>query len=277
MTDEPPKTELAFNQDNWEKVRITPWQTYKVRLPPRPLPPLAVRPHIRTKRLVIRPLLPSDLDAFYNLRRIPETQTHSTFRGRAIRDLDEARESLAQLQAPHDEHHWYFGAFLASTGELIGEGGLADTDYQPVSGWTRCEVLINSAFWRQGYGTEFFSALLDSWWDLPRERRKHQLLPFCIGDPQEPGGEVVERLELIWEADNVAACKFFPKSLNQVPLSDKGFFTGQDWRKGREGDLVRWAGTMVTNPRITIDPEAEVSSDNDASGEEEEAEEEEED
>ncbi|PSR83676.1 acyl-CoA N-acyltransferase, partial [Coniella lustricola] len=186
--------------------------TYKARLPPRPLPSISARPHIRTRRLVIRPFLPSDLEAFYALRRVHETQAHSTSRGRAVRDLEEARNSLAGLQAPHDEHHWYFGAFLASTGELVGEGGLADIRHQPVSGWPRCEMLISPAFWRQGYGTEFFDALLNSWWDLPRERRKHQLLPFCIGDQQEPGREVIERLELIWEADNVAACNFFPKA-----------------------------------------------------------------
>ncbi|KAF3768027.1 hypothetical protein M406DRAFT_350868 [Cryphonectria parasitica EP155] len=245
--DFPQKLEMSFDQDDWEKLGITPWFSYKVRLPLRPLPPISARPVIRTKRLIIRPILPSDLEAFYELRRIPETQMHSTSRGRPDRSLDETRQSIARLQAPYDERHWYFGAFLASTGELIGEGGLPDTEHQPVSGWTRCEVLIKPAYWRQGYGTEFFKTVLDSWWSLPRKLRRHQLLPFCIGN-QEPGTVVAERLELIWEASNTAACNFFPKALSQAPVSHEGFFTSLDWREGREGELVRWAGTMVVNP-----------------------------
>lgn len=260
---------FSLDQDEWEKIAIEPWLTYKVPLPPRPLPPVSARPHIRTKRLIVRPILPSDLDGFYELRRIRETQDQSTSRGRPDRDLDETRKNIARLQAPYDARHWYFGAFSISTGELIGEGGipdafsvsteeligeggLPDTEHQPVSGWisgwTRCEVLIKPAFWRQGYGTELFKAVLDSWWDLPRELRKHQLLPSAIDNPP-PGSLVRDRLEMIWEADNDAASHFFPKALSQVPVAHEGFFTSLDWREGREGNLVRWAGTMIQNPR----------------------------
>lgn len=44
------------------------------------------------------------------------------------KDLEESKQNLDQLQTPYDRKHWYFGAFLASTGELIGEGGLPDID-----------------------------------------------------------------------------------------------------------------------------------------------------
>lgn len=253
---------FSLDQDEWEKIAIEPWLTYKVPLPPRPLPPVSARPPIRTKRLIVRPILPSDLEGFHALRRIRETQDQSTSRGRPDRDLDETRGSVARLQAPYDERHWYFGAFSASTGELIGEGGLPDTEHQPVSGWTRCEVLIKPAFWRQGYGTELFRAVLDSWWDLPRELRRHQLLPSAIDNPP-PGSLVRDRLEMIWEADNDAASHFFPKALSQVPVAHEGFFTSLDWREGREGNLVRWAGTMIQNPRAVQcdDPSDDSTSD----------------
>lgn len=45
------------------------------------------------------------------------------------KDREESRLHLGQLQcqSPKDVAHWYWGAFLASTGELIGEGGIFDT------------------------------------------------------------------------------------------------------------------------------------------------------
>lgn len=44
------------------------------------------------------------------------------------RDLEETKAALQKLQSPFDEEHWYWGAFLRSTGELTGEGGLLDTE-----------------------------------------------------------------------------------------------------------------------------------------------------
>lgn len=227
---------------------MTPWMSYKIRLPIRPLPPISARPEIQTNRLVIRPIMPTDLETFHELRQARETQEQSTSRGRTDRDLDETRENIAKLQAPYDERHWYWGAFLTSTGEMIGEGGLPDSEDQPTSGWTRCEILIKPAYWRQGYGTELFTAVLDSWWDLPREQRRHQLLPMVVGDT-EPGKEVHECVEFLWEWENVAAGKFFGKMLGQAPVTIEGFFDSFDWREGRFGNLVRWGGALAVNPR----------------------------
>lgn len=44
------------------------------------------------------------------------------------KDLADTKVALEHLQSPFDEGHWYWGAFLRSTGELIGEGGLFDTE-----------------------------------------------------------------------------------------------------------------------------------------------------
>lgn len=155
---------------------MTPWFNFKVKLPVRPLPAIHERPQIRTKRLIIRPLELSNLEEFHRLRSQPETQCESTTRGRPDHDLAETEEYLEMLQQD-DQAHWYFGAFLASTDELIGEGGLPDCLAMPRSGWPEAEILIKPEYWRQGYGTELWTAIMDSWWALPREVWRHQLLP----------------------------------------------------------------------------------------------------
>ncbi|KAJ0114124.1 acyltransferase [Diaporthe amygdali] len=231
-----PTIRVDLEHDDYEKLSATVWFSYDVCAPKRPLPSISVRGEIRTDRLIVRPLLPSDLEAFHELRKIGETQIHSTARGRPDRDVEETRQNLERLQAPHDQRHWYWGAFLASTGELIGEAGLPDSEDQPTSGWTRFEILLKPAYWRQGYGTELFKAVMEAWWKLPGEKRRRQLLPMVVGD-KEPGEEVPEAIELIWEAENTAAQNFFTKTLGQSRLSLQGSFVGFDWREGREGNL----------------------------------------
>ncbi|KAI3399757.1 hypothetical protein diail_5825 [Diaporthe ilicicola] len=242
-----PTIRVNLEQDDYEKLSSTVWFSYDVCAPVRPLPKVTEREEIKTERLVIRPLLPTDLEAFHELRSIAETQVHSTARGRPDRDLEESRANLERLQAPHDKRHWYWGAFLASTGELIGEAGLPDSEDQPTSGWTRFEILLKPAYWRQGYGREFFNAVMDAWWRLPGEKRRRQLLPMVVGD-KEPGEEVTESIEIIWEADNEAAGKFFGSVLGQSHVQLEGSFVGFDWREGREGNLVRWAAAHPAAP-----------------------------
>lgn len=242
---------VAIEHDQWSNMGMTPWMSYKIHLPKRPLPPVAARGELRTERLIVRPLLPSDLDAFADLRADRALQERSTRRGRPDRDLDESRANLEALQAPHDERHWYWGAFLAATGELVGEGGIPDCEDQPTSGWARCEFLIRGPHQRQGYGIEFFTAVMDSWWDLPRELRRHQLLPLVAGD-KEPGQVVTDCIEFFWEANNEVADKFLAKALGQMPISHEGYIEAFDWREGREGDLIKWGGTIAVNPRPAV-------------------------
>ncbi|KAI7775436.1 hypothetical protein LA080_006813 [Diaporthe eres] len=243
----PPTIQVNLEQEEYEKLSSTVWFSYEVCAPVRPLPPVGDRQEIKTERLIIRPLLPSDLEAFHELRSIAETQVYSTSRGRPDRDLAESKENLERLQAPHDNRHWYWGAFLASTGELIGEAGLPDSEDQPTSGFTRFEILIKPKFQRQGYGTELYKAVLDEWWKLPGEKRRRQILPVAAGD-KEPGEEVRESIELIWEADNEAAQNFFTKMLGQSKVSLQASFVGFDWREGREGNLVRWFAAHAACP-----------------------------
>lgn len=220
-------------------------------LPELPLPPLKDRPTITTERLIIRPLLYSDLDALHELRSQADTQRHSRLRGRPDKTKDETAMSLAHLnEDPDNLHHWYFGAFLQSTNELIAEGGLPDCAHMAtsLSGWPEAEFLVHPAYWRQGYGTELFHAVMDSWWDLPRERRRQQLIP--AGMPgKEPGDDAMEGVVFQWELGNSAAEGFFSKVLENSPVFVSGSAVSFDTREDREGNLVTWTGLLTANPR----------------------------
>lgn len=248
-----PPTYFSFELEDYEKVLMTPWLSYQVSLPIFPLPKVEERPEIRTERLVLRALLPSDLEAFHTLRSDAEAQKWSPTRGRASRDLDESRAALERLQAPHDEDHWYFGAFLATTGELIGELGIPNAADNPRSGWPEAEIVVRSAYWRQGYGSEMFRGFLDAWWALPRQRRRHQLVPFSTGY-REPGEEVVDAVGFVWEEDNAAACAFFSRMVNRDFLGVEGKWLDVEHRDGREPAIVNWEGALIHNPTVTPAP-----------------------
>ncbi|KAK6221624.1 hypothetical protein LQW54_001396 [Pestalotiopsis sp. IQ-011] len=117
----------------------------------------------------------------------------------------------------------------------------------PRSGWPEAEILLKPAFRRQGLGTEMWRAVAGSWWQLPREMRRHQLLPLMVPG-KDPGDEVIEGLGYVWEEDNLAARAFFAKVLKQKPVSATGSFVDFDRREGRDLELVRWSGTLEASP-----------------------------
>ncbi|KAF4446862.1 n- gnat protein [Fusarium austroafricanum] len=252
-----PAIHLFVNAEDFQELGMTPWFSYSVTLPERPVPSASDRPAIETERLVIRPFDMKDLDAFHELRHNSDLQKHSTARGGATKDKSESERQLHSL-VQDDQSHWWFGAFLKSTNECIGEGGLADvlTMSSSLSGWPEAEFLIKPEYCRQGYGTELFTAVMDSWWNLPRERRRHQLIPL-VAPGKEPGDKMRECVVFQWEAGNEAATQFFAKMLAQAPVVVQGGCESIDTRPGKEGTLITWAGTMIANPK----PMAEEDSD----------------
>jgi RimJ/RimL family protein N-acetyltransferase len=61
----------------------------------------------------------------------------------------------------------YFGIFLNSTGELIGDGGI-HTLASPACGWPELGCKFAREQVGRGYGTEFLRAFTSWWWALPR-------------------------------------------------------------------------------------------------------------
>ncbi|KPM46519.1 hypothetical protein AK830_g43 [Neonectria ditissima] len=240
---------IYLSVDEYQNQGVTPWFSYSVTLPETPLPNLSERPKIKTERLVVRPITEADLDAFHELRSLPELQLRSKIRGRPDKDKEETKRVIDGM-AQDTDSNWYFGAFLQSTNELIGEGGMPDCLHMitSASGWPEAEFFIKPAYWRQGYGTELFNAVMDSWWNLPRQRKRQQILPV-LAPNKEPGDELLEGVVVLWEEPNDAAEKFFAKVLQQAPIYAEGGFESIDTREGREGNLVQWTGTLATNPR----------------------------
>lgn len=233
--------------DSFQTLSVTPWFSYTTSLPTL-LPTQAEREPMKTERLVIRPITPDDLDAFWELRQIKETQTQSKERGCVDESKEETAAYIARL-AEREYDHWYFGIFLASTGAMIGEAGIPSATIMATSfsGWPEAEFLLAPQYWRQGYGTEVFKAIVTSWWELPRQWRRLQLIPALVPD-LDAGADVPEGLVLQWSADNVAAAAFCTKMLGQMPVSAEGFAECIDMRRGREGTLTKWAGLLSANP-----------------------------
>ncbi|KAI1182440.1 acetyltransferase domain-containing protein [Nemania serpens] len=130
-------------------------------------------PEIRTERLIIRPLVPSDLIAFHRLRSQPEFMKHTTS-GRPDSDIHETQEKLGRLiSAPSSPDafpfYTYFGIFLKTTGELIGDGGVHKLA-SPACGWPELGCKLGREYCGLGYGTEFLRAFTAWWWGLPRYR-----------------------------------------------------------------------------------------------------------
>ncbi|ROW01859.1 hypothetical protein VMCG_05567 [Cytospora schulzeri] len=231
MEDELQRLQLRLELEDFEDLAMVPWFSYRMRLPKRPLPRLSDRPRITTERLIVRPILPSDLDGLHTLRQRPETQNHSRTRGRPDQNIEETQQSIEMLNQDY-QHHWYFGGFLQSTGELIAEGGLPDCAIMAssASGWPEAEFLVKPEYWRQGYGTEFFNAVMESWWDLPREWRRVQVFP--AGMPgKEPGDVAMEGVVFQWEEGNEVAERFFNKVLEEKTCiaSGSAVTTLKDW------------------------------------------------
>ncbi|KAM0189321.1 hypothetical protein ACHAPA_007873 [Fusarium lateritium] len=250
-----PSLHIFVNAEDFRDLGMTPWFSYSVTLPERPILSASDRPPMETERLLIRPLEMKDLDAFHELRRDPEVQSLSTARGRPNKDKEETNKQLHSL-VQDDQSHWLFGAFLKSTGELIGEGGLPDvlTMSSSISGWPEAEFLIKAEHRRQGYGTELYKAVMDSWWDLPRERRRHQLIPL-LAPGMEAGDRMHECVVFQWEDGNEAAKSFFAKVLAQAPVAAEGGCESIDVREGREGNIITWKGTIIANPRPMVEDE----------------------
>ncbi|KAI0144338.1 acyl-CoA N-acyltransferase [Xylariaceae sp. FL1272] len=146
-------------------------------LPVLPLSPNGERPHIRTERLLIKPLLQTDLQAYHKLRLQPEFMAETTL-GKVDANVGETQATLDFFIDPPGVH-FLFGIFLAETGELIGDGGIHTFQSKPI-GWPAMGYKLGKEHWGKGYATEAMSAILQAWWTLPRHEVKMEIHPGTI-------------------------------------------------------------------------------------------------
>ncbi|KAK8082636.1 GNAT domain-containing protein [Apiospora saccharicola] len=230
-------------------------------LPILPLPTNDARPRLETARLLVRPLQQSDLAGLHALRTQPEAMT-GTRLGRPDRDLAETQGALDFFLGHGDsEPSYLWGAFLRSTGELIGEGGVhaLASDAAAASGWPEIGYKFRREHWGQGYATELLGAVLGAWWKLPRRSveiraNKRAVVTWAAGDDDGSSVAVareeasaVEHVYANAEPGNVGSCRVLEK------LGFQRFheWTEPDTQGHRIGQPLDLAGYLLASPDPT--------------------------
>ncbi|KAI0169361.1 acyl-CoA N-acyltransferase [Hypoxylon sp. FL1284] len=213
-----------------QKVKV---KTY---LPARPLPPNSERKPILTERLVIRPYREEDLDGIYIIHRQPEPMKY-TMRGRIDDDKTVTRENMAKYMPPNDLHTYSNVICLASTGEIIGTGGVSRPEQW--FGWPEIGYLFKKEAWGRGYGTEFVKAMVSFWWTLPRAAVELEVAVETVDGP----GEAPEMLAAMVEQSNIGS---------QRVLEKAGFREFRRWsepdnREGRAGTIADVMGYAISS------------------------------
>src|SRR6185369_7888081 len=104
---------------------------------------------LETKRLILRPMLETDLDAL--LRIFTDLKVMAAFNHPPF--THEQMRRWLQRNLDHQKQYGYglFSVILKSTGELIGDCGLEQMEDQ---GAAELGYDFRSDFWNQGYATE---------------------------------------------------------------------------------------------------------------------------
>ena len=112
---------------------------------------------LETERLMLRRLLPEDLDRLFALYSDAETRRYFP---EGTLTYEETREELEWFLNGHPEHPelGLWATIHKPTNQFIGRCGLLPW---PIDGRTEVEVayLLDKAYWRQGLGTEAAQAI----------------------------------------------------------------------------------------------------------------------
>ncbi|KAI1129993.1 acyl-CoA N-acyltransferase [Nemania abortiva] len=212
----------------------------KTTLPALPFPANSARPPIRTERLVLRPLTQDDLEAMHALR-TQDAVMACTSRGVTDQNLAETQAKLNPFLSPHDAQTYNPAICLASTGELIGLGGVWGRESE--LGWPEVGYMIRAEHWGKGYTTEFMRAFVDAWWGLPRVEAEAEVDGLSVVRDGE-GDKVREMLCATVEDTNAASLRVMEKA---------GFERFRTWkvlsrRPGEEGKEVTLVGFVNRRP-----------------------------
>ncbi|KAK8138062.1 GNAT domain-containing protein [Apiospora sp. TS-2023a] len=156
------------------------------------------------------------------------------------------------------EPSYLWGAFLLSTGELIGEGGVhaLASDADAASGWPEIGYKFRREHWGRGYATEFLGAVLGAWWKLPRRSVEIRVNKRAVttlvasnydGDnvlAPPPSPPVAEHVYANAEPGNVGSCRVLEK------LGFQRFheWTEPDTQEHRVGEPLDLAGYLLAEP-----------------------------
>ncbi|KAI1086729.1 acyl-CoA N-acyltransferase [Rostrohypoxylon terebratum] len=224
------------------------WVLVKTSSPSLPLPPNSQREPIRTKRLVIRPMREDDLQTYHELRSQPEAMT-GTSRGTPDKNIVESRLAMRDFLPLSDKCRFLFGVFLASTGELIGEGGVHNLK-SPHCGWPEIGYKFKREFWGHGFATEFLDAFLKAWWKLPRIQAERRVCPSSLRNLKDHQPVAV--------AEQVYACAEVNNKRSRRVLEKVGFVQFSEWtepdvQEHRIGQSVTLVGYSLCKKTVAFE------------------------
>lgn len=169
--------------------------TVKASLPTVPLPANSERPAVTTDRLLLRAPQSTDLEALHVLRTQEEVMKW-TKAGCIDENIEMTKSKLDAFLPPNDLITANYVICLKETGELIGIGGCHL--YPGRHGWPEIGYMLRADAWGKGFATEFLSAWLRIWSELPRTEREVRVVKeMVIGE-----GVVDEHLIALTEANN---------------------------------------------------------------------------
>ena len=114
---------------------------------------------LETERLVLRRLLPSDLDNLYNLYKDPEIRK---FFPEGVLSYEETKEELEWFLNGHPRHPelGLWATILKGTGEFVGRCGLLPWTFDDQDE-VEIAYMIAKTHWRQGLGSEAARGIMD--------------------------------------------------------------------------------------------------------------------
>ena len=151
----------------------------------------AVKVHIETERLVIRPFVPDDAEAAFRWCGDPAVNTYMIYplyhRAEDVRAWLETRDL-------DDPDNYDEAVVLKSTGELIGSGGLVWCPER--NAWT-IGYNLRADQWGNGYTLEFLTALMDH----IRQVRPIEAIDGIFAADNHRSQRVMEKLGMVWIRD----------------------------------------------------------------------------
>ena len=118
----------------------------------------AIMTVVETERLIIRHLVPADLDDLARIQSDPEVMHYFAT---GVRALDQTAADIARCQSLQDEYGYSLWAtILKQNGQFLGRCGLLP---QEINGQREVEIayLIARSHWGQGLATEAATAIRD--------------------------------------------------------------------------------------------------------------------
>lgn len=181
----------------------------KTTLPVLPYAPMNEQQYIKTERLLLRPLLASDLERTHLLRSQPEVMQW-TFRGTIDEDLAKTKNFIDTKLDSAANKHQTVAICLRATGELIGTGGAHSRSGN--LGWPELGYMLMRETWGKGYASEFLRAYLAFWWSLPRQEVEIEVEASSVRKDTSASDErCLECLEAGYDLPNAASGKVLHK------------------------------------------------------------------